>query len=88
MTNMTPKIAFRSAYMLHLAKAHNANPAAYVWPVSELPVIVDRMMAALETGGANIDSPAIKAACKTVGIKPGIARIRAFLASNDWNVNV
>ena len=67
---MTPKTAFRAAYMLELARQHNANPSKYVWPVSELPAIVDKMMAALERGGANIDSPAIKAACKACGFKP------------------
>lgn len=82
---LSPRGAFRAAYMLHLAKAHNASPETYAWSVEELPAIVDRMVAALARGDANIDSPAIKAACKTCGFKPGIARIRQFLACNTWD---
>lgn len=81
---MTPKEAFRSAYMLELAKAHKSNPAAYVWPIEQLPVIVEKMMNALERGGANIDSPAIKAACRVCKFKPSIARIKVFLACDTW----
>ena len=80
---MTPKEAFRRAYMIELARQHALKPETYVWPISELPTIVDKMLAALERGGANIDSPAIKAACKTCGFKPGIQRIKDFLAKES-----
>lgn len=82
--SMSPKEAFHSAYALHLAKARQEKPDIYVWPVEELPAIVEKMMLALARGGANIDSPAIKAACKMVRIKPGIARIKMFLACDTW----
>ena len=80
----TPKTAFRAAYALELARQHPANPAGYAWPVTELPTIVDKMIAALERGGANIDSPAINAACKTCKFQPGVARIKAFLTCATW----
>lgn len=80
---MSPKEAFRTAYMIELARQHALKPDAYVWPISELPTIVDKMLAALERGGANIDSPAIKAACKACGFKPGIQRIRDYLAKES-----
>lgn len=81
---MTPKEAFRAAYALELARQHNAHPETYLWPVENLPAIVDKMMAALERGGANIDSPAIKAACKACKIKPAIGRIQKLLACATW----
>jgi len=77
---MTAKEAFRKAYMIELARQHALKPEIYVWPISELPTVVDKMIAALERGGANIDSPAIKAACKVCGFKPSIQRIRDYLA--------
>lgn len=77
---MTPTEAFRASYALNLAKQHAAHPLDYVWPIAELSIVVDKMMTALARGGANIDSPAIKAACKSVHLKPGMARIRDFLA--------
>lgn len=82
---MTPKEAFRAAYMLELARQHNAHPESYAWPIETLPEIVDKMIAALERGSANIDSPAIKAACRMCKIKPGIARVKALLACADWS---
>ncbi len=85
---MTPKEAFRAAYAIALAKARNERPESYKWPVEELPAIVDRMMAALERGSANIDSPAIKAACKACKIKPGIARIKALLGCANWEAAI
>jgi len=81
---MSPKEAFRAAYALSLAKQHHAKPEQYAWPITELSTVVDKMMAALERGGANIDSPAIKAACKACHFKPGIQRIRDFLALETW----
>lgn len=70
--------------MLELAKQHAAKPDVYAWPTEELPVIVDKMLAALARGDASIDSPAIKAACKLCRFKPGIQRIRDFLACETW----
>lgn len=84
MSNMTPKEAFRAAYALHLAKQHALNPGVYSWPVEHLPEIVNRMVSALEKKSGNIDSPAIKAACKMVMIKPGVARIAEFLKCETW----
>lgn len=84
MTPITPKAAFRAAYALHLARQHKAHPEQYGWAIEELPVVVGRMMDALEQRRANINSPAIKAACKMCHFKPGIQRIADFLASPDW----
>ena len=81
---MTPKEAFRAAYALHLAKNHAANRDKYVWPIEELPTIVERMIAALEMRAALLDSAAIKAACKMVKIKPGVQRIADFLKCETW----
>jgi hypothetical protein len=82
--SMTPVEAFRASYALNLAKARHAKPDVYAWPIEELPIVVDKMMVALTLGRANIDSPAIKAACKAVHLKPGMARIRDFLACKTW----
>ena len=83
---MKPREAFRAAYALELARQHHAKPEVYVWPIEELPTVVDKMMTALARGGANIDSPAIKAACKMCKFKPGIQRIRDFLALEEWPI--
>lgn len=80
----TPQTAFRAAYALYLAKARNDKPESYAWPIEELPTIVDKMLVALARGGANIDSPAVKAACKACRFKPGIQRIRDFLTCTTW----
>ena len=80
---MSPKEAFRRAYMIELARQHALKPESYVWPITKIGTIVDKMIAALERGGANIDSPAIKAACKACGFKPGIHRIRDYLAKES-----
>jgi hypothetical protein len=47
----------------------------------EVPKTVDRMIEAMKRGSANLNSNAIKRACKKLGIKPTIGGIKTFLNS-------
>ena len=81
---MKPAEAFRAAYALELARQHKAHPEQYAWPIESLSEVVGKMMDALARGSANINSPAIKAACKACRFKPTIGRIKDFLAAEEW----
>lgn len=69
---------FRAAYTETLAAAVEKHPDEYFYPVSEVPRVVEKMIAALKVGQAN-NGPAIKAAARKCGIKPTQRDIKAFL---------
>ncbi len=51
----------------------------YAYTVDEVPAVVHRMMPHFGTGGCNINSPAIKATCKSLGIRHTIKAIKEFV---------
>lgn len=71
---------FIDIYREELAKAHSAHPNEYVWPISELETVVERMRGAIERGTFNKDSRAFKAVCKQLGIKHTYKAIYEWLA--------
>lgn len=70
---------FFSEYYRQLEIALREHPEEYSWPVAELPNIFERMRIAIERGSANKDSRAIKATCKTLGIKHTYKAINEYL---------
>lgn len=76
----TNREAFYATYTEELARAVREYPTEYAWPVSDVPVVAGRMIAAFERNSYNKDSRAIKATCKRLGLKHTRRDINAFLA--------
>lgn len=60
---------FKQMYTEELTKAVTDHPEEYHWPISDVPVVVERMVAAVARQSYNKDSRALKAVCKRLGIK-------------------
>ena len=73
---------FKQVYTEELTKAVRDNPKEYAWPIENVPVVVDKMMAALVAGTANKDGQAIKATCKRLGIKYTYKGIKEYFAAD------
>ena len=73
----------KAVYAEELAKARDRYQADYVWPASDLPLVVQRMNAAIDRMSFNKDSPAWKATCKRLGIAHTYKAIRAYLAGDS-----
>jgi hypothetical protein len=73
---------FREVYTQFLAEQHAIDPE-YCWSIEELPKVVDRMMEAFKSGGANVNSIPTRRTCKKIGIKVGIKSIRNYLNEED-----
>ena len=81
--NPSALASFGDAYRVALADVRNdpKHAADYAWPVCECGIVVaDRMLAAIERGTYNHDSPAFRLTCKRLGIKGSRKAIEAFLA--------
>ena len=72
-------------YLPHLTRCVQEKPELYASPVGAVPAVVARLRAAIEKAGSfnaiNKDSPAIKATCKTLGIKHTYKALDAWAAS-------
>lgn len=75
---MTNLERFTITYAEELTKAVTKSPEDYAYPVDYVPIVVRRMMLALQKGSANI-GPAIKSTCKILGIKPIPYEIKAYI---------
>lgn len=62
-------MGFIDIYAEELERAVKERPDDYGWPVSELPVVLEKMKAAFIRGSYNKDSLAIKRTCKRLVIK-------------------
>lgn len=71
--------AFTEAYKKHIAQVVAEKPDLYLWPISELPQVSDRMIEAIKRGTFNKDSIAIKRTCKDFGIKHTYKAITEFI---------
>ena len=71
---------FMAVYEKHLRVSHQERPADYVYPTSEIPVVLHRMRAAIERGSMSKDSPAFKRTCKELGIAHTYKAIAAYIA--------
>ena len=74
---------FGAVYRVELEKAVKDHPEEYVWPVENVPVVADRMMAAIRAGTFNKDSRAIKATFKAFGLKHTYKALREWLGEEE-----
>ena len=70
---------FMATYREKLIDSVRQHPDHYVWPISELDVVMERMEAAFVAGSFNKDSTAIRNTCRALGIKNTYQAIMAFL---------
>jgi hypothetical protein len=70
---------FLDAYKEQLRLSHQNNPEQYVWPLSELETVFNRMKQAIQKGSYNKDSSAFKATCKELKIKHTYLAIDCFI---------
>lgn len=73
---------FCEEYRKQLPLAVLAHPEEYVWPVSDAPIVAEKMIASFRRGrrGWNYQGQAIKNTCKALGIKHTYKAIEAFWA--------
>ena len=71
---------FGAVYRVELERAVKEHPEEYVWPVADVPVVADRMMAAIRAQGFNKDSRAIRATFRAFGLKHTYTALREWLA--------
>jgi len=74
---------FMEEYETQLCKAVVEHPDEYMYDVAEVPAVLGRMRVAIERNSFNKDSRAIRATCKTLGIKHTYQGIRSFLVQSD-----
>ena len=70
---------FMEVYARALGNAVLEHPKEYVYSLSLVPTVVERMRAALESGSYNHDGRAFKGTCKALGIKHTRKEIEAFI---------
>lgn len=73
---------FIAVYSIHLNDSVLRYPDEYAYPISEVPLVISRMRAAIENkgiGAVNIDSRTFKAATKKLGIRNTYKAIETFL---------
>lgn len=61
---------FRDAYLAHLRAEYDAHPECYRYPRESIPDVAARVVVALATTGVASFTPAMRATCKALGIKP------------------
>lgn len=67
---------FRVVYGEELKRAVSEHPEEYAYGVERVPVVADRMVAALKAGNADVKSRAVKATCKRLGIKATVGSVQ------------
>lgn len=70
---------FFTEYRKQLEHAILTYPQNYAYPISQLGIVFEKMRIAIDAGSFNKDSQAIKATCKTLGIKHTYSAIHAYL---------
>jgi hypothetical protein len=80
LAQMTAIEAFRVAYTEELTKEVTNKPDEYAWPVSDVPVVVERMIQAIYHNSANLSNP-LKRTAKRLGLKPSMKYLHAFVIS-------
>ncbi len=74
---------FKEIYTEELVKAITNFPSEYAFPLSDVHIVVDRMMKAIEKGSFLNNSRAIKATCKRLEIKHTYKAIGEFLEKGN-----
>lgn len=70
---------FMSHYSENLKKAVLKYPSEYSWPIENVPVVTERMKAAIQKGSFNKDGYAIKWTCKELSIPYTYEGIKTFI---------
>jgi len=70
---------FMRLYADNLHRAVSEHPDEYPWPIENVPVVVERMAAAIQRGSYNKDGYAFKWTAKQLGIPHTYKAINAFL---------
>lgn len=70
---------FKFIYTIYLKRCIQTMPEAYAWSIENLPVVLERMNAALDNGSYLKDSPAFKLTCKALGIKHTYTAISEYM---------
>lgn len=66
-------------YREELERVVRERPTEYAYGVDNVPVVADRMIAAMQRGSYNKDGLAFKATCKRLGIKHTYTAINAAI---------
>jgi len=69
----------KTVYAKNLEEARKNHPDEYVWPIEELPAVLERMFKAIEKMSFNKDGTAWKNTFKELGIKPSYKALEDFL---------
>ena len=70
---------FMAVYEPSLREAVTKYPLNYCWPIENVPVVAERMRAAIVRGTFGWDSKAFNITCKKLGIKHTRTAIREYL---------
>lgn len=70
---------FMAAYEKNLSLAIINYPSDYVYPITQVPVVVQRMREAFQKGTYNKDGRAIKQTCKDLNIKYTYTAINEYI---------
>jgi hypothetical protein len=73
---------FKEVYVKNLKKIRINKPDYYLWPLSELTVITERMLNAIDSNNFNKDSLAFKHTCKELNIKHTYKAIKNYIKEN------
>lgn len=71
---------FLEVYRENLIKCVTQYPDEYVWPISEIERVMDRMENAIVRGSFNKDTRAFKLTCKELKIKHTYKAIKDFIS--------
>lgn len=69
---------FLAVYTEALTETVKAHPEEYAWPVANVPIVVERMAAAMDRGSFNHNSRSYRLTCKRLGIPYTRKSILAF----------
>lgn len=72
---------FCAKYGPNLERAVREKGSEYAFPIEEVPLVLNRMRAALERGSYNHEGHALRWTCKELGIKHTRIAIESFLTS-------
>ena len=70
---------FLTEYGKQLTHAVTTQPQEYAYPLSEVPLVIDKMGRAFLRGSFNKDGLALKATCKALKIKHTYRDIKTYL---------
>ena len=75
------QLEFETLYLSFLVVDMDKSPERYHYSKEKAPDVARTMVESMKNGCANVNSPAIKATCKTLGIKPTLTAIKEHLNS-------